>query len=131
MPKIIKKLTNQEIIHAPAKEKPYRLNDGDRLHLLIRPNGRKVWQVSYTLAGKKTTHTIGEFSSNNRIGFVSLQDAREQRDGVIKMVREGIDPNQQKQDEMIENVGIKTFEEVAFQWHEKGNWVERYKKRIL
>ncbi|NCO04308.1 MAG: tyrosine-type recombinase/integrase [Alphaproteobacteria bacterium] len=131
MPKIIKRLTNQEISNAESKEKPYRLNDGDRLHLLIRPNGRKVWQVSYTLAGKKNTHTIGEFSSDNRIGFVSLKEARELRDCVIKLVKDGVDPNQRKQDVIKKNEGIKTFEEIARQWHEKGNWVERYKKRII
>ena len=131
MPKIIKKLTHKAVEDAPARKKPYRLNDGDRLHVMIRPSGRKTWQVSYTLDGKKNTYTVGDFNPRLRAGHISLQEARGRRDEVIALVRSGIDPNRHKIESQVKNCKADTFKIVAQQWHEQGHWVARYKKRIL
>ena len=131
MPKIIKKLTHKNIVDAPLRDKPYRLNDGDRLHVLVRPNGRKTWQVSYTLLGKKNTYTIGDFNPRLQAGHISLQEARGRRDEVIALARQGTDPNQQKASRQAQDKSADTFEDVARRWHKQGIWVERYKKRTL
>ena len=131
MPRIIKKLTNQDIVNAKPQKKPYRLNDGERLHIIVRPNNRKVWQISYSFVGKRNTYTIGDFNPSLKAGHISLKEARGKRDEIVALVKQGINPNTSKNKEMIANDSVKFFEEVAREWHQKGVWVERYKKRIL
>lgn len=40
-------LTQTEIQHAKAAEKPRKLFDGDGLFLLVHPNGGKWWRFKY------------------------------------------------------------------------------------
>lgn len=47
MPKLAIPLTDAQIRNAKPKDKPYKLADGDGLHLLIAPNGAKRWQMRY------------------------------------------------------------------------------------
>jgi hypothetical protein len=46
-------LTLFAIQNAKAKEKPYRLADGDGLYLLVHPSGSKHWRFRYTFSGKE------------------------------------------------------------------------------
>ena len=74
MARITKPLTLSEIRKAKAKEKLYKLYDGQGLYLAISPTGKKVWRFDYTDINKKRqTHTIGDLE------FVSLEEARSER----------------------------------------------------
>jgi hypothetical protein len=42
------------IQNAKAREKPYKLMDGDGLHLLVNPNGSKLWRLRYRFGGKQS-----------------------------------------------------------------------------
>ncbi|GJL90436.1 MAG: hypothetical protein DHS20C04_00950 [Hyphococcus sp.] len=40
-------LSALQIKNAVPKDKPFKLSDGGGLHLLITPNGSKLWRVKY------------------------------------------------------------------------------------
>ena len=42
---------------AKPKEKPYKLFDGDGLHLLVNPTGSKLWRLEYRFGGKEVAIT--------------------------------------------------------------------------
>jgi hypothetical protein len=45
-------LSDLRVRSAKAKDKPYRLADGEGLHLFVATSGVKSWQFRYTLGGK-------------------------------------------------------------------------------
>jgi hypothetical protein len=45
------KLTETAICNAKPKPKEFKLSDGAGLHLLIKPNGSKLWRFRYRLDG--------------------------------------------------------------------------------
>jgi len=47
MAKIVTPLTNSEVKQAKLKDKVYKLSDGERLQLIIKPNGTKTWLLNY------------------------------------------------------------------------------------
>ena len=42
-------LTDPQVRNAQPKDASYKLRDGHGLHLLIKPNGSKLWQGRYEL----------------------------------------------------------------------------------
>jgi hypothetical protein len=58
---------------AKPKEKDYRLNDGDRLYLIVKPTKAKWWRFDYTIDGKRKTLSLGANPD------VSLKSARKKR----------------------------------------------------
>jgi integrase len=83
-------LTSFGVQNAAPKEKPYKLSDGNGLHLLVNTNGSKLWRLRYRFGGKQNMLSLGSFPE------VSLATAREKRDDARKLIAEGIDPSQQK-----------------------------------
>jgi integrase len=83
-------LTSLAVQNAKPKEKPYKLSDGSGLHLLVKPNGSKLWRFRYQFAGKENMLAFGSFPE------VSLASARGKRDDARKMIADGKDPSQQK-----------------------------------
>ena len=41
------------------KPKPYKVSDSAGLHILVRPNGSRLWRWSYRFAGKQKTLAFG------------------------------------------------------------------------
>ena len=60
--------------------RPRKLSDGGGLHLLVQPNGSKLWRLAYRFAGKQKTMALGVYPT------VSLADARSQRDQAKKLL---------------------------------------------
>jgi integrase len=83
-------LTSFGVQNAAPKEKPYKLSDGNGLHLLVNTNGSKLWRLRYRFGGKQNMLSLGSFPE------VSLASARAKRDDARKLLAEGIDPSQQK-----------------------------------
>jgi hypothetical protein len=94
---------------ATPRERPYKLADSDGLHLLIKPNGSKLWRFRYQFGGKEKMLSLGSFPE------VSLASAREKRSEARKLVAEGRDPSQKKrEDKLAAAVASRnTFEAVA------------------
>jgi hypothetical protein len=57
------KLTNFACKGAKPSIKPYKLSDGGRMFLLVKPNGSKLWQMNYTCPlGKNKLLSFGAYS---------------------------------------------------------------------
>ena len=54
-------LTDQKIKSLKPKAKQYKVADGEGMHLLVKPNGRKYWQLRYRYPGKEKTLALGFF----------------------------------------------------------------------
>jgi hypothetical protein len=83
------------IRNATPKERPYKIADGDGLHLLVNPNGSKLWRFRYQFGGKEKMLSLGSFPE------VLLASAREKRMEARKLVAEGKDPSQKKRDDRL------------------------------
>ncbi len=84
----INKLTDTQCRKAEPREKPYKLFDGNGLHLLITPAGSKVWRQAYRRPqdGKQDTLAHGPYP------LITLQQVREKRDDALRLLLEGQDP---------------------------------------
>jgi integrase len=100
------RLKDLEVRHAAPREKDYKLADGGGLHLLVRPNGSKLWRMKYRFAGKEKLLSFGAYPS------VSLGDARLERAKAKIALAAGLDPGTGN-----DTRKGKTFEQVARVWH--------------
>ena len=105
-------LTDTAIKKAQPRAKAYRLTDERGLHLLVQPNGSKLWQLRYRHDGKERTASLGQYPD------VSLKDARERREATRKTLAQGLDPVAEKRAlrEAAQASTHHTFEAVARQW---------------
>ncbi|MGK2232427.1 integrase domain-containing protein [Colwellia polaris] len=111
------KLTNTAVKNAKAKDKEYKLNDGEGLKLRIRPNGSKTWLFDYYKPHTKTRTSIG-FGS---FPEVTLAAAREKKRIARTQISEDIDPKEFKDDLARKNkiAANNTLEVVASDWFDK------------
>ena len=99
------------------------------MYLEIFPNGAKSWRLKYRIAGKEKRVVFGTYP------LLSLAEARQKRSEAKKLLLEGGDPSQQKQD--IKSAKIlavnNSFELIALEWHEhkKPSWSKGYATDIL
>lgn len=112
-------LTDTEIKKAQSKEKEYTLSDGNGLQLVIKTDGRKVWEVRYTIDGKPKKTTAGTYPT------VSLKQARSKRDELKAKVSIGVDPIQEKkeikaiiklEEEKVEALENMQFHKIVYEW---------------
>ncbi len=86
------KLTVRGIVTAKAKDKPYKLMDGDGLQLRVATDGDKTWLVRYTINGMERQYRLPrKYREASGDGFCSLQDAREEAAKIRSLARQGID----------------------------------------
>lgn len=123
MPKSLSNaLTNAKVKSLTAKEKAYKVFDGNGLYLFITPSGVKSWRFDYRFNGKNKTATFGVFP------LFSLAEAREKRDICKKLLAGGIDPMQQK----AEIKQQATFKEIALKyWQSRQDITESYKQNAM
>ncbi len=79
-------LTQFAILKARAKEKPYKLSDGEGLYLLVQKGGSKLWRFRYCFAGRENMLAFGAFPAT------PLAAARSKRDEARKLLAGGVDP---------------------------------------
>ncbi|EHF3472396.1 tyrosine-type recombinase/integrase, partial [Proteus mirabilis] len=122
-------LTDIQIRKANPKEKPYTLNDGNGLSLLVEPNGSKGWRFRYRFAGKPKMISLGVY------GQVTLAEARKKRDEAKKQLAENINPSDARKSEKIalRYATENTFYAVAMEWHSSkcSTWSDCYASEIL
>lgn len=120
-------LSDIQIKRAKPKDKPYTLNDGMGLSLLIDTTGSKGWRYRYRFAGKPKMISFGVY------GDVSLAQARAKRDEARSMLAKGINPSEARKAEKIalQFAHENSFESVAREWHGSKNShvVRRVRKR--
>lgn len=83
-------LTVREIEQAKPREKPYRLNDGGSLYLVVRPSGAKSWECRYKSGGQVRAVVLGSYGSGD--SQLGLKAAREKRDAERTQIKVGSDP---------------------------------------
>ncbi len=117
-------LTDVLCRNAKPSEKARKLSDEKGLYLEVMPTGGKYWRMKYRFAGKEKRLAFGVYPE------VSLKEARDRRDAARKLLRDGVDPSENKK-EAKRQILIKTensLENVAREWHEKQKpgWTERH-----
>ena len=50
------------------KKTMFRVNDGDGLYLLVKPDGAKWWRFDYTIGGKRKTLSLGVYPDTKLSG---------------------------------------------------------------
>ena len=96
MARMVAPLTDTKIKRAKAKEKLYKLFDGEGLYLEVKPSGVKTFRVKYRFNNKEKTYTIGKYPD------VTLAQARRELRKVKSMLSEGIDPVEKKKQKIEE-----------------------------
>lgn len=96
-------LTDTAVRNLKPAEKPYKKSDGGGLHLLVTPQGSKLWRFSYRFDGKQKLLSFGKYPA------VGLSKARAKRDLAKTQLEEGDDPSSLRKAEKAK------LEEVAAQ----------------
>jgi len=108
-------LTDAKVRNAKAQDRAVKLSDASGLHLLVTPQGSKLWRLAYRFAGKQKTLAIGAYPA------VTLEDAREARAVAKKLIAGGTDPGVAKKTEKRQQMiaAANTFQAVAEEWMDK------------
>lgn len=122
-------LTDLVIRRSKPQEKPYTLNDGNGLSLLVETNGSRGWRFRYRFDGKPKMLSLGTYPT------VSLTEARQKRDEAKKLVAAGINPSDVRKQEKQARVEVfgSTFENIAREWYEKrrDRWSAGYAEEMM
>lgn len=102
-------LTDMACRTAKAGPTRKKLCDGDGLQLWVQPNGSRLWQMAYRFNGKQRQMALGPYPD------VSLAEARDKRYSIRRLLRDGIDPAEQKKKAVEEAKPLPgdTFKDVA------------------
>ncbi|WP_419769082.1 MAG: tyrosine-type recombinase/integrase [Candidatus Marinarcus sp.] len=74
MARTVKPLNDTQLKNAKAKEKDYKLSDGEGLYFVVKKNGTKSWRYDFSYGGKRKSMSFGIYPT------VSLKDARTKKD---------------------------------------------------
>jgi integrase len=119
-------LTDTKIRSLKPSDKPFKISDSHGLYLLIKPGGSRHWYLKYRINGKESRVALGAYPA------ISLSDARQQREGIRKMLVLNINPAKQRALQRNLSTPEKVFKTVALAWH-KGNkkWSQNTADRLL
>ena len=119
-------LTDAKIRTLKPSDKPFKVSDSHGLYLLVKPGGSRHWYLKYRINGKESRIALGAYPA------VSLSDARQQREGVRKMLALNINPVQQRAAERGSRTPDKVFKNVALAWHKSNRkWSQNTADRLL
>jgi integrase len=108
-------LTDTRIRNTKPTGKLQKLTDSRGLYLEVSATGSRLWRYRFRIDGKENTLALGRYPD------MSLRDAREARDGALKLISAGINPaldrKQAKQAKAASNRN--TFQAVAEEWLEQ------------
>lgn len=110
-------LTDTAVRNLKPGAKPYKRSDGGGLHLLVTPQGSKLWRLAYRYDGKQKLLSFGKYPA------VSLSKAREERDVAKTQLADGIDPSRVRKAEKTKSLVATPAEDdwraVCREWWEK------------
>jgi len=129
-------LTELSIKQAKPKKKQYKLTDGEGMYLRVYPNGSKYWQLQFWFEGKQKILSFGVWPE------ISLKEARDKRFVAKKIIKEGINPIEEKKEILKSHNFIQeeeklrettTFNMVAKEWFSRQSlqWTERHTRGVL
>ncbi len=119
-------LNDAKIRSLKPSAKPFKVSDSHGLYLLVNPGGSRLWYLKYRINGKESRLGLGAYPD------VSLAYARQQRDGIRKLLTQNINPSQQRIAEKAARSPEKTFKHVALSWHKSNRtWSENHASRLL
>lgn len=119
-------LTDAKIRTLKPSDNPFKVSDSHGLYLLVKPGGSRHWYLKYRINGKESRIALGAYPA------VSLSDARQQREGVRKMLALNINPVQQRAAERGSRTPDKVFKNVALAWHKSNRkWSQNTADRLL
>ncbi|MEG8395489.1 tyrosine-type recombinase/integrase [Klebsiella pneumoniae] len=119
-------LTDAKIRTLKPSDKPFKVSDSHGLYLLVKSGGSRHWYLKYRINGKESRIALGAYPA------VSLSDARQQREGVRKMLALNINPVQQRAAERGSRTPDKVFKNVALAWHKSNRkWSQNTADRLL
>ncbi|MGQ5404185.1 tyrosine-type recombinase/integrase [Klebsiella michiganensis] len=119
-------LTDAKIRTLKPTDKPFKVSDSHGLYLLVKPGGSRLWYLKYRINGKESRIALGAYP------VVSLSDARQQREGIRKMLALNINPAQQRAAERGACTPEKLFKTVALAWHKSNKkWSQNTADRLL
>ena len=119
-------LTDAKIRTLKPSVKPFKVSDSHGLYLLVKPGGSRHWYLKYRINGKESRIALGAYPA------VSLSDARQQREGIRKMLALNINPVKQRAAERGSRMPEKMFKTVALAWHGSNKkWSQNTADRLL
>jgi integrase len=117
-------LSDANIRSLQPAAKPFKKADGGGLFILVQPNGKKLWRLTYRYGGKQKLLSGGEYP------VIKLAEARKWRDEARAHLFAGRDPSQVRKTEIKARAAesANAFEIVAREWlHTRSRvWSERY-----
>ncbi|HBS5821029.1 TPA: tyrosine-type recombinase/integrase [Klebsiella variicola] len=119
-------LTDAKIRSLKPSDKPFKVSDSHGLYLLVKPGCSRHWYLKYRINGKESRIALGAYPA------VSLSDARQQREGIRKMLTLNINPAQQRATERGSRTSETLFKTVALAWHKSNKkWSKNTADRLL
>ena len=119
-------LNDAKIRSLKPTDKPFKVSDSHGLYLLVKPGGSRHWYLKYRISGKESRIALGAYPA------ISLSDARQQREGIRKMLALNINPVQQRAAVRGSRTPEKVFKNVALAWHKSNRkWSQNTADRLL
>ncbi|EJV2099168.1 tyrosine-type recombinase/integrase [Escherichia coli] len=119
-------LTDAKIRTLKPSDKPFKVSDSHSLYLRVKPGGSRHWYLKYRISGKESRIALGAYPA------ISLSDARQQREGIRKMLALNINPVQQRAAVRGSQTPEKVFKNVALAWHKSNRkWSQNTADRLL
>ncbi|WP_109545393.1 tyrosine-type recombinase/integrase, partial [Escherichia coli] len=107
-------------------DKPFKVSDSHGLYLRVKPGSSRHWYLKYRISGKESRIALGTYPA------ISLSDARQQREGIRKMLALNINPVQQRAAVRGSRTPEKVFKNVALAWHKSNRkWSQNTADRLL
>lgn len=119
-------LSDTKIRSLKPLSRPFKVSDSHGLYLLVSPGGSRLWYLKYRINGKESRISLGAYPA------VSLSDARQQREGIRRMLAQNINPALQRRTERALCSPEKLFKTVALAWHaDNRKWAQNTADRLL
>jgi hypothetical protein len=81
-------LTQELVCELQPRERPYKKHDAGGLYLLVSSRGSKSWRFAYRFNGRSNMLSFGSAR------YISLANARRQREAARALLMLGIDPKE-------------------------------------
>lgn len=109
-------LSDAQIRRLKPAARAVKVSDGGGLHLMVTPQGSKLWRLAYRHGGKQKLLALGSYP------VVGLADARERRLEAKRSLEAGLDPSHQVKVEKIrkQTAHANTFRAIADEYLKKG-----------
>ncbi len=139
----LNKISSDAAIRAIRPNDPRRrLSDGSGLYLLLFvKGGSHGWRFDYTFDGRRNTLSLGTYPATG------LALARKLAEQCRRLVREGVDPSEARQEaraaslkkrqaQKLADAGLPaqdSFEAIAREWYDKNqpNWASSHSEKII